>query len=405
MSRKSASDYLVLGAGVVGLAIAREIKRRDASASVVVLEKEPSPGLHSSGRNSGVLHSGIYYPVDSLKARICAAGAREMAAYCVENGLPIVRRGKVLVATREEDAPQFDLLLERAGKNGVAAEKLDQQGLRECEPAARSVTDSALWVPSTTVGSPGAVMHSLAKEVVRLGVELHCDARIQSIVPDERRVMLENSEEYQYGHVINATGLHADRIAHRFGVGLNYTMLPFKGIYWKLAPHAGLNIRRLIYPVPDLRVPFLGVHSTTTTDGSVYFGPTAVPAFSRENYRGLDGVRLSEMARISWLLTRQLVSGRDAFRTLAWQEGRRYSKRWFVSAAQAIVPALKSQQLLKADKVGIRAQMLDRSSGHLVNDFIVENGPSSTHILNAISPAWTCAFPFARLVLDNYIQA
>ena len=174
-------------------------------------------------------------------------------------------------------------------------------------------------------------------------------------------------------------------------------------MYWKLDPNAGFDIRHLIYPVPDLRVPFLGVHTTTTTDGITYIGPTAVPAFGRENYRGLEDVDASELIRISSLLVKQFVAGRDGFRRLAWQEGRRYFKPWFTKAAQAVLPRLKSEHLLPTDKVGIRAQMLDKDTGRLVTDFLVERGPHSTHILNAISPAWTSAFPFARYVCDNFI--
>jgi len=188
-------------------------------------------------------------------------------------------------------------------------------------------------------------------------------------------------------------------------VGERYTLLPFKGLYWKLDPRAGFNIARLLYPVPDLRVPFLGVHSTTTTDGNTYLGPTAVPAFGRENYHGFDGVSAKELLRIGGLLMRQTLSGHDGFRRLAWQEGRRYFKPWFLQAARSILPRLRSEHLLRTSKVGIRAQMLDRTTGHLVNDFVIEQGPASTHVLNAISPAWTCSMPLARLICDEHVLA
>jgi L-2-hydroxyglutarate oxidase len=193
-------------------------------------------------------------------------------------------------------------------------------------------------------------------------------------------------------------------VAHLFGVGMNFELLPFKGLYWKLDPESGIRVQRLIYPVPDLRVPFLGVHTTTSTEGAVYLGPTAVPAFGRENYHGLEDVRPSEFTRITLRLTAQFATGRDGFRRLAAQEGRRYFKPWFVDAARALLPRLESRHLLPCDKVGIRAQLLNRETGRLVNDFVVQRGPSSTHVLNAISPAWTSAFPFARFVVDSYIQ-
>lgn len=401
---KHLADFVIIGAGIVGLTIARELKLRHPRATVVVLEKESAAGLHSSGRNSGVLHSGIYYPPDSLKARVCGEGAKEMAAYHESHGLCLDRRGKVLVPTCEQDSNQLDLLFSRAKQNGVPVERLDEAALREIEPEARSATGEALLVRSTSVGSPVQVMTVLVDEVKSLGVTLQCQAQLDRVDCMRREIQFARGDTLVYGHAVNAAGLHADAVAHRFGVGRRYTMLPFKGIYWKLDPSAGITFRHLVYPVPDLRVPFLGVHTTTTTDGSTYFGPTAIPALGRENYAGLAGVQPNELVRISSWLIRQFVSGRDGFRRLAWQEGRRCFKAHFVAAAQSIVPRLRAEHLIPTEKVGIRAQLLDRETGHLVNDFLVESAAHSTHVLNAISPAWTSSFPFARYVCDNFIE-
>ena len=396
------ADFVIIGAGIVGLTIACELKRREPGAKVILLEKEDRPGRHSSGRNSGVLHSGIYYPAGSLKARVCAAGAREMAHYCAERGLPLLRLGKVLVPTEASDGPQLDLLAERAAANGVEAERLDAAALARVEPEARSATGAALFVPGTAVVDSGAVVASLAREAAETGVELRVGGTLGAVDP-ERRELEWDGERLSFGHAVNAAGLHADRVAHLFGVGRRYTLLPFKGIYWKLDPSSGIRLNHLVYPVPDLRVPFLGVHTTTAIDGSIYLGPTAVPVFGRENYRGLEGVFAGEATRIAGLLARQFLSGRDGFRRLAWREGRRYSKRRFAEAARALLPRLMHQHLLSCDKVGIRAQMLDREAGRLVTDFLIESGPASTHVLNAISPAFTSAFPLARFVCENKI--
>lgn len=397
-------DYLIIGAGIVGLSIARELKLRHPGAQIIVIEKEPSPGLHSSGRNSGVLHSGIYYPPESLKAKVCRQGSIEMAAYHEEHGLRLDRRGKLLVATREEDIPQLDLLAGRAAQNNVTAEKLGYDALSKMEPEVRLVGDYALWVPSAAVGSPAQVMKTIIEEIQRLGISLQCASYVSRVDVKERRAILSNNTSVSYGHVINAAGLFADKVAQLFGIGDRYTLLPFKGLYWKLDPSSGIKINHLVYPVPDLRVPFLGVHTTTTTDGTTYFGPTAVPAFGRENYHGLKGVTTSEAARISYLLSKQFFYNRDGFRRLTLYEGRRYFKPWFVEAARSIIPRLRSADLVSTEKVGIRAQILDKKSGRLVTDFLVERGEHSTHILNAISPAWTSAFPFARFVCDNYCK-
>ncbi|MFL6857640.1 MAG: L-2-hydroxyglutarate oxidase [Allosphingosinicella sp.] len=396
------ADFVVIGAGIVGLTIAHQLKRRSPAARIVVLEKEAAPGRHSSGRNSGVLHSGIYYPPNSLKAQVCGQGAREMAAYCEERGLPVRRLGKVLVPVRAEDGPQLDLLESRAAANRVAVERLDAQALKEAEPEARSATGQALLVPGTSVVSAAAVMASVAAEARAAGIDIVCGGTLTAVRAEARELDW-SGETIAYGHAVNAAGLHADRVAHMFGAGLDYTLLPFKGLYWKLDPRAGLDIRHLVYPVPDLRVPFLGVHTTTSIEGDVYVGPTAVPAFGRENYRGLGGVTGPELARILSHLARQYLSGRNGFRRLAWQEGRRYFKPWFAEAARELLPRLKPADLLACDKVGIRAQMLDKRSGELVTDFLVEARPASTHVLNAISPAFTSAFPFARHVCDQNI--
>jgi len=400
----STVDYLIVGAGIVGLSIAMELKARIPQSRIVILEKEEMPGLHSSGKNSGVLHSGIYYPPESLKAKVCRQGSIELAAYCKKKKLPLNKIGKILIPVHIDDAPQLDLLEDRAQKNGVLVHRLDTQALYKQEPEARSATGEALFVPATSVGDPLAVIKSIFNDCLEAGIEVRLASTISRVDVSNKRVHLTDGARLSYGHLINASGLHADSVAHEFGVGEKYTLLPFKGIYWKLSLDSGIKINHLIYPVPDLSVPFLGVHTTTSIDGSIYLGPTAVPAFGRENYHGFDGITFSELCRISGLLIKQTASGRDGFRRLAWQEGRRYFKPWFADAAREILPRLKSKHLLACSKVGIRAQMYDRQNEKLVNDFLVEKGENSTHILNAISPAWTSAFPFARFVIDNYIE-
>jgi L-2-hydroxyglutarate oxidase LhgO len=325
-----------------------------------------------------------------------------MAEYCRERGLPLNRIGKVLLPLRPEEGPQLDLLEHRAGVNGVEVERIDEAKLARIEPEASSATGEALFVPGTSVVSSSDVLAAIVADAKAAGIELLCGSSLGK-VDAEARSLIWSGERIDYGHAINTAGLHADSVAHLFGVGGRYTLLPFKGIYWKLDPVSGLKINHLIYPVPDLRVPFLGVHTTTAIDGTVYIGPTAVPAFGRENYRGLQGVSGGELVRILSHLGRQYLAGRNGFRRLAWQEGRRYLKPWFADAARQLLPRLRPEHLLPCTKVGIRAQMLDRESGELVTDFLVEGGPASTHVLNAISPAFTSAFPFARHVCDTNI--
>ncbi|GHT90100.1 aminobutyraldehyde dehydrogenase [Betaproteobacteria bacterium] len=395
------SDFIVIGAGVIGLAVARELKRQYAWASVRVLEKEAEPGRHSSGRNSGVLHSGIYYAPGSLKAELCRKGRAEMAAYHAAHHLPLNRCGKILVPTSPKDAPQLENLYRRAHENGVRAEKLDEATLRELEPAARSATGEALWVPDTAVGTPGEVLKTLTQEVRALGVEVCCRAEVAKIDAATRKITLRHGEALTFGYAVNAAGLHSDRIAHEFGMGQDYALLPFKGLYWKLSEEAGIRLNHLIYPVPDARTLTLGVHTTTATDGTIYLGPTAVPAFGREHYRGLESVRLPEAARMTRDLARMFLHDRDGYRQQAWLEGRRYFRRWFFEAVRELLPAVKPEHLLPAAKVGLHPRLFDRKSGALLKDFIILKNSHSLHILGATSPAWTSAFPFARHVCEK----
>jgi L-2-hydroxyglutarate oxidase LhgO len=326
-----------------------------------------------------------------------------MVEFCVDRGLPLHRVGKILVPIRLEDGPQLDVLAERGAANGVEFERIGSRRLAELEPEAESATGDALFVPGTSVVSPLKVMAALTREASALGIEIRCGGSLGK-VDAGRRELVWAGETLSYGRAINAAGLHADQVAHRFGVGRRYTILPFKGIYWKLDLATDLKIRHLIYPVPDLRVPFLGIHTTTAIDGTVYLGPTAVPVFGRENYCGLEGVQAGEAIRIARLLGVQLLTDRDGFRRLAWHEGHRLGKHRFAAAARALLPRLRPEHLLRSDKVGIRAQLLDRKQGRLVHDFLVESGPSSAHVLNAISPAFTSAFPLARLVCDMLLS-
>ena len=393
-------DFLVVGAGILGLALARELRARHPEARLAVVDKEPAPGRHQSGRNSGVVHAGLYYPEGSLKARVCVEGARAMRAYCEERGLPLDRVGTVIVPARAADDPQLDLLLRRAQANGARAELLDEAGLRALEPEARSATGRALWSPDTAVIDSQAVLERLVAELEASGVAFHWGAPIHEMA-SIRRTARAGQEAFSYGHLFNAAGLHAEQVAQACGVGARYAVLPFKGLYYKLDPASGLRFNHLVYPVPDLNVPFLGVHVTRKVSGEVYLGPTAIPAFGREQYRGLASVGPAEAAAIAWRLLGHYVEGKQGFRAYAHAEGGRFLKGRFAAAARALVPRLEARHLLPSDKVGIRAQLVDRTRRELVMDFVVERGEHSTHLLNAVSPAFTSAFAFARLALDE----
>ncbi len=392
-------DYIIVGAGVVGLTLARELSESKAGR-ILVLEKEPHVGQHASGRNSGVVHAGIYYSSDSLKARFCVEGARRMLKYCEENDLPVLKCGKVIVATRPDTVGTLETLLKRATENGVVARKVDLNELKELEPEAKS-HGYAIWSPDTAVIDSKAVMQKLLEDVRRRGAEVVFGAEVLKVDQLKTTIHTANGGAYRFGFLFNAAGTYADKIAHAFGVGLKYRILPFKGLYWKATETYAKKITRLIYPAPDVNMPFLGVHITRTIDGKVLFGPTAIPAFGRENYGAFENISFKDFGSISWNLSKMLLRNPGGFRDYAFQEMGRYRARNFFKEASTMAQSLRPQDIDSFYKVGIRAQLMDTAKGRLEMDFVVEKGPRSLHVLNAISPAFTSSFAFASHLVNE----
>ena len=392
-------DFIIVGAGIVGLTLARALSSR-RYGSVLLLEKESSLGRHASGRNSGVLHTGIYYAADSLKARVCAEGARLLRAYAEAHSIPINKTGKVIVASSPEAVPMLDVLYRQATANGARVEMITPKQLKEIEPEAQTC-EQALLSPETAVIDAHQVLETLAEEINSLGVRLEKTSPVRAI-DSERKIVKTEKGEWQYGHLINAAGLHADRIAHWMGVGKQYRILPFKGIYKKLRPDIAQRFRGAIYPVPNLKMPFLGVHFTKTIHGEVIVGPTALPALGRENYGIMDGLELKELPVILRDLLIMTGRNQDGFRNLVKEESGKCLPPIFLRSAQRLVPSITSRDFLTGEaKVGIRAQLVNQETMKLVMDFVVEKGPHSTHILNAISPAFTGSMSFANLIVDK----
>jgi L-2-hydroxyglutarate oxidase LhgO len=320
-----------------------------------------------------------------------------LAEYCDEHGLPLRRTGKVILPGSGAEDAQLDELVKRARGNGADVCLIDEQQLKELEPAAESVTGRALYSPGTSIVEPRSILQQLGYDLRSKGVDIRTGSAL-TIEPNPSRAARIGGDTISYGLLVNAAGLHADRIAHALGVGRQYSILPFRGVYFRLAPDCGYRVRSLIYPVPDLRVPFLGIHFTTTLDDATYLGPSALPAFGRENYEGLSGVEPLEGLRIAGNLSKQYIRNRQGFRALVHQEAAKVFRKRLAAAARALVPAVRPEHLLRSDKTGIRAQLLNRGTGNLEMDFVVERGDRSIHLLNAVSPAFTSAFSFARQV-------
>ncbi len=389
------ADFAVIGGGVIGVSIARELKRRHTDCSVVVLEKESELGLHASGRNSGVLHAGFYYTANSLKARFCLEGNLALRQFCAERSLKINPCGKLVVARDADELFRLDELTARADANHVPLEMVSEREAREIEPRAKTF-QKALFSPSTSTVDPAEVMRALRCAAESTGVRICTGARYRGrsaggLQTDQGTV--------DAGFVVNAAGLYADRIARDFGFSRDYCILPFKGLYLYSSESPG-SFRTNIYPVPDLRNPFLGVHITVTVDGKAKLGPTAIPCFWREQYGGVANLRFDELAEIVGMEIGLFINAGFDFRALAMQELRKYSRATLASQAGELATGIDPRNFRRWGRPGIRAQLLNVKTRTLVMDFLVEQDEKSLHVLNAVSPAFTCSIPFAAHICD-----
>ena len=391
-------ETLIVGAGIIGLAIARELVMA-GHRDLVIIEKEPELGRHASGRNSGVLHAGVYYAPDSMKAKSCLRGNFLMRAYCKEKGLPLLENGKVIVTRSPQELPVLEELCRRATANGAKVEMIDERQLAEIEPNARTV-ERALFSHYTAVVDPKAVLASLKRDLEQSGrVKFHFDCRLTALGTSGRAVT--SKGEIEFGRFVNAAGAYCDKVARLFGVGEKYRLIPFKGVYRLLSKDAPFTVNSSIYPVPDIRNPFLGVHFTRSVHGDVYLGPTAIPAFGRENYGILAGIDAEGFGIAFEDLV--LFMTNPQFRSVALSEPVKYLPAYFYRDAARLVKQLSPADLIPATKVGIRPQLVDWETKQLVMDFMVEAKGPSLHVLNPISPAFTSSMDLAAgIVRDHF---
>ncbi len=393
------ADFLVIGGGVMGVSIARELKRRSKDAKVILIEKEIECGLHASGRNSGVLHAGFYYTADSLKAKFTRQGNILLTEYCDSKKLKINKCGKLVVAKNESELVYLDELLKRGQKNGVPLQAITEAEAKAIEPRVKTC-GRAIYSPTTSSVDPVEVMMSLKADAIQEGIEVHTGVRY---IGRKGKAVLTSAGEYEAGYVVNVAGLYADKIGQDYGFSRDYRILPFKGLYlYSEEPPEALHTH--IYPVPDLRNPFLGVHFTLTPAGRFKIGPTAIPAFWREQYTGLGNFNFGEFYEI---VTRQLglfVYSNFDFKQLAMEEIRKYSRPRLVSLASSLLEGVKVENYKKWGKPGIRAQLLNIKEKKLEMDFVLEGDNKSMHVLNAVSPAFTCAIPFSQHICDGIFR-
>jgi L-2-hydroxyglutarate oxidase LhgO len=387
----SGHQFVIVGAGITGLTIARELVSAGAD-DIAILDKEAAAGRHASGRNSGVLHAGLYYSSDTLKARYCAQGNRLMKSFCREKNLAVREIGKVIVTRDEAQNQTLETLKAKADACGARARLIGSEELRRLEPHAATY-ERALFSPDTAVISPKQVLAALEEELIGSG-RVSISYRTAVRGPRGTKTVATSRGPLAYDTLINAAGAHADRIAHRFGVGREFKILPFKGTYRKLTRRRAYLVQGNIYPVPDLRNPFLGAHFTRSVDDSVYVGPTAIPALGRENYGFFEG----------WGWDTPLVLLRDGvlllenseFRTAALTEPKKYLKVVLFRDARRLIPELRLSDLEETSKVGIRPQLVHWPTRRLVMDFVMHSDSETFHVLNAVSPAFTCSMALAK---------
>ena len=392
-------EVAVIGGGIVGLSTAYRLAQ-DGVGPVVVLEKESELASHQTGRNSGVIHSGVYYKPGSLKARNCVAGREALIAFCEEEGLPYEMCGKVIVAVTAEEEERLKVILERGKANGVRCRWISGDALRELEPHVEG--RAAVHVLDAGITDYGVVAGRVAERAQDLGVEIRRGAGVVALRAEADRVVLEtDAATVSADLIVNCAGLHSDRIARMGGVDPGLRIIPFRGHYYELAPEAEHLCRTLIYPVPNPAYPFLGVHFTRMVGGGVECGPNALLAFAREGYR-IPQVNLGDMA--DYLL----YSGFRHLMSRHWRQGIHelacaLFKGRYLRELQRLVPEVRREHLKPAPS-GIRAQAV-LPDGSMADDFLILERPRQIHVCNAPSPAATAGLQIGRTIADRVSRA
>lgn len=394
-------DVLIAGAGIIGLTLAHKIKQEHPNFNIRIVEKEKDVAYHGSGRNSGVLHAGFYYSANSLKAKLTRDGNAAWKKYVREHGLSMNENQKIVVASDESEIDGIKELFRRGQVNGVDVSIIDEKQVRDVDPNVKT-TQIALYSPTTATVDPVECSRHLRANLERQGVQFQFDNGFLK-KQSEHSSVLQDGTICEHKMFINAAGLYADVIAKQYGYSQNYTIVPFKGIYLKYTG-ATPPLRTNVYPVPNLNNPFLGVHFTITVDGTVKIGPTAIPAFWRENYGGFSRFKAGEFLSILSSEAELFIKNKFNFRALAFEEMKKYNKRHFVDLAAKMVHQLDREGFNQWSKPGIRAQLLNTETLELVQDFVVEGDSNSVHVLNAVSPAFTSSFPFSDWIYQTFLK-
>ncbi len=392
-------DYLIIGGGIMGLTIGYELRKKYPEKSIAIIEKENDVALHASGRNSGVLHAGFYYTSSSLKAKFTVDGNKIMKDFCHENGIFVNECHKVVVAGDENELEALYELERRGKQNGVDIKLIDEEELFEIEPNS-STYKKALYSPTTASVDPTEVCQKLKEILITQKIDFYFNTKY---IKKDKDYIFTNKFKFKAGFLINAAGLYADVIARDYGYSKDRIIIPFKGIYLKYSGK-DMPIHTNIYPVPNLLNPFLGVHYTITSHNHIKIGPTSIPAFWRENYEGFSNFNLKEFLQITYYEAILFFTNSFNFRKLAINEIKKYNRKHFVNLAKKLTKKVDEDLFNEWMKPGIRAQLLNKKTLELEMDFVVEGDSKSLHLLNAVSPAFTCSFSLARFLVAEKIR-
>lgn len=392
-------DQIIIGAGIVGISLGLAILERNPANKVLIIDKEEKPGVHASGRNSGVLHAGFYYSPDSLKAKFCRLGNLELRKFCIENNIQILETGKVVVCQDKQDVSRLEELHRRGIANGVDIEIFQSEELEKIEPAAQTV-DKFIWSPTTAVGNPKEVIQKLAEKFEQLGGSFLLNTQVKLIESNGEVLIKSRSATFSADSIINSAGAYAADLAKQVNVGIEYVCLPFLGTYKKskLLP---VNPKRLVYPVPNPVNPFLGVHTTITLNNELKIGPTAFPVIGKEQYSLFDGFNLKEIGEFIQSSTALLRSDSVNLIGLAKEEALKLFTKPLLQRTRKLTSSLDLNKNWIKYPSGIRAQIINTKTKAIEMDYIVKADKNVVHILNAVSPGWTSSLPFARWVVEN----
>ena len=392
-------DCIIIGAVIVGISFGLAILERNPNKKVLIIDKELKPGIHASGRNSGVLHAGFYYSPDSLKAKFCRLGNMELKNFCKENEIPILETGKVVVCQTKSDVTRLEELYRRGSANGVDIEILDSSNLDKIEPAAKTI-DKFIWSPTTAVGNPKVVITKLAEKFVKNGGQFQFNRSVK-LVSTKDEVLIETIDgTYSAVSIVNSAGAYAANLAKQVNVGNQYVCLPFLGAY-KKSKLVDSNPKRLVYPVPNPVNPFLGVHTTNTLNGEIKIGPTAFPVIGKEQYKLGNGFSRSELSEFYKASKALFKSDSVDLIGLAKEEFIKLFTKPLLNRTKKLSNSLNSNKEWSKYPAGIRAQIINTETNTIEMDYIVESDKNVVHILNAVSPGWTSAIPFTRWVVEN----